>query len=113
MCHLIAGFGDAVPTLASFSMLLKCESYTEWSKLSDHLQVPKQTVENMLIKLHGHRDKDKRAFLMILASWREKAPKRKKEKTKDRIANYKNLRQAVESAGFSDLVEAVDEMKER
>jgi len=50
---------------------------------------------------------------MILASWREKAPKRESEKTKDRIANYRNLRKAMELAGFTDLVEALDEIKRR
>jgi len=100
------GFDDAMPTLHDFSTLLRKCNYTEWRKIADSLKVPELTVTTISDNLGGDVLRDKKAFLLVLASWREKALIKKD----DRKANWRNLRKAL--ANFDDIVEAIDQIKQ-
>ena len=104
---ILIEFEDAMPSLDSFStFLLKCD-YTKWRDIADSLNVPRQTLTTISDNLQGDKLRDKKAFLRVLASWREKAPIRKP----DRKANWRNLQKAL--ANFSDILEAIDKVKQR
>lgn len=95
-----------MPSLDNFSTFLtKCD-YTKWREIAECLNVPGQTVNTISDNLEGNKLRDKKAFLVVLASWREKAPIRKP----DRKANWKNLRKSLST--FHDIIEAIDKIKQ-
>ena len=65
--------------------------------MANCLNVSDQTVNNISIRVAGTGNKDKKAFLMVLGSWREKAPIKKKGK----MATFENLRNSL---GFLKLL---------
>ena len=96
-----------MPTLESFSFLLNCKSYKQWENIGECLNVKGPTIDNISTKLAGTANKDKKAFLVIMASWREAAPVRKKDKR----ATFGNLRSALTQ--FDDFTEAINDMEKR
>ena len=96
-----------MPTLESFSFLLNCNSYKEWKKIGECLNVKSHTINNISTRLAGADNKDKKAFLVIMASWRELAPVRKEDKR----ATFGNLRSALTQ--FDDFTEAINDMEKR
>ena len=108
MClHYFIGFDDAMPTFDDFSTLLLNCDFSKWRKMADCLNVSKVTLSTISENLGGDELRDKKAFLLILSSWREKAPVRKE----DRKATWRNLRNSL--AEFDDIVEQIEEIKER
>ena len=100
--YVLIGFDDAMPTFDDFStLLLNCDS-SKWTKMADCLNVHKVTQSNISEKLVGDELRDKKAFLLILSSWREKAPMDKK-------ATWRNLRNSL--AEFDDIVEQIEKIK--
>lgn len=96
-----------MPTLTSFSFLLNCNSYKEWKKIGNCLNISEQTINNISTKLAGADNKDKKAFLVIMASWRALAPVGKEDKR----ATFGNLRRALTQ--FDDLIEEINDMEKR
>ena len=100
-------FDNAMPTLDEFSTLLMNCDYTKWRKIADCLkEIPNVTLTAISDRLEGNEFRDKKAFLMVLASWREKAPIR----IQDRKANWRNLKKAL--FDFDDIVEATENIKQ-
>ena len=83
-------------------MLLKCDSCTEWKSIGN---LSETTLETISGKVDGFEDKDRRAFLLVLATWREKGAKRKETKK----ANWRNLKEAI--SHYSTLIEAIEEIE--
>ena len=97
-----------MPTLDNFStLLMNCSSYTKWRYIADCLKVCRPTLDNISETLEGDELRDKKAFLRVLASWREKAPIKKDNKK----ANWRNLRKAL--ADFDDITEGIEQIKLR
>ena len=94
-----------MPSLDNFSTLLMHCDCTKWREIADHLNVPRQTVTTISDNLQNDKLKDQKAFLVVLATWREKAPIRIQE----RKANWRNFRKALSS--FDDILKAVEEIK--
>ena len=95
-----------MPTFDDFTTLLLNCDFSKWRKMADCLKVSKVTVSTTSENLGGDKLRDKKAFLLILSSWREKAPVKKE----DRKANWRNLRNAL--TDFNDIVEQIEEIKE-
>ena len=104
VCWLIE-FDDAMPTFGDFSTLLLTCDFSKWRQIADCLRVSEVTVSTISDNLGGDELRDKKAFLLILSSWREKALVRKE----DRKANWRNLRRAL--ADFDDIVEQIEGIK--
>ena len=102
----LESFDVAMPTLDDFSTLLMNCDYTKWREIADCLKVPKVTLTGISDKLWGNELRDKKAFLMVLASWREKAPIR----IQDRKANWRNLKKAL--FDFDDIVKAIENIEQ-
>ena len=103
--YVYIGFDDAMPTLDDFStILMKCD-YTKWREIADCLKIPKVTLTEISDRLEGNEFRDKKAFLKVLASWREKAPIR----IQDRKANWGNLKKAM--VDFDDITEAIKKIQ--
>lgn len=99
-------FDSAIPSLNNFSTLLINCDYTKWREIADCLKVPKQTMTTISDNLEGNELRDKKAFLVVLASWREKAP----TTIQERKANWRNFRAAL--VDFRDIVEAVEKIEQ-
>ena len=95
-----------MPSLDNFSTFLTRCDYTKWREIAECLNVPGQTVNTISDNLGGNKLRDKKAFLVVLASWHEKVPIR----ISDRKANWKNLRKCLST--FHDIVEAIDRIKQ-
>jgi len=85
-------------------MLLKYDSYTEWKNIGKCLNLSETTLEKISSNVDGFEDKDKRAFLLVLATWRERGAKKKETK----IANWRNLKKSI--SHYSDLIKAIEEI---
>lgn len=96
-----------MPTLDDFSILLNNCDYTRWREMAKCLGVSDQTLSTVTENLGGNALRDKKAFLVVLASWREKAPIR----IVDRKANWRNLRKSLADQHFDDIVEEIDSIK--
>jgi len=86
-------------------MLLKCDSYTEWKSIGNCLNLSETTVETISDNVDGFEDKDKRAFLLVMATWRERGAKIKETKK----ANWQNLKKAI--SHYSTLIKAIEEIE--
>ena len=86
-------------------MLLKCDSYTDWKNIGNCLSLPETTLDTISGNVDGFEDKDKRAFLLVLATWRERGAKRKESKK----ANWRNLKKAI--CDYSDLTKAIEDLE--
>ena len=95
-----------MPSLDNFSTFLTNCDYTKWRDIADCLNVPEQTLTTISDSLEGTELRDKKAFLRVLASWRERAPIKKP----DRKANWRNLQRALSS--FDDIIETIDKIKQ-
>ena len=95
-----------MPTFDDFSTLLMNCDYCKWREIADCLKVPEESVSTISENLATDEDRDKKAFLLILSRWREKAPVR----IADRIANWRNFRKAL--VKFDDLVQGIEKVKE-
>ena len=105
--HVCIGFDDDMPTLDDFSTLLMNCNYTKWREIADCLkEVPKETLTGISDKLEGNEFRDKKAFLLVLVSWREKAPIR----IQDRKANWGNLKKAM--VDFDDVTDAIEKVQQ-
>ena len=103
--YVLIGFDDAMPTFDDFSTLLLNCDFSKWTKMADCLNVSKVTLSTISEKLVGDELRDKKAFLSVLSSWREKAPVRKEDKK----ATWRNLRNSL--AEFDDIVEQIEKIK--
>ena len=103
--YILIGFDDAMPTFDDFSTLLLNCDFSKWTKIADCLNVHEVTQSNISEKLVGDELRDKKAFLSVLSSWREKAPVRKEDKK----ATWRNLRNSL--AEFDDIVEQIEKIK--
>ena len=104
--YSLSEFGDAMPTFDDFSTLLLNCDFTKWKEVAKCLKVSDETVSRILDNLGGDEDRNKKAFLLVLSSWREKAPVRKE----DRKANWRNLRNAL--ADFDDIAKQIEQIEE-
>ena len=91
-------------------MFLQCANRNQWRKLSEHLHLTRDTVDSITRNLADDIHKDNIALLLVLACWRERAPR---EGDTNKRATYTNLLKAVKSAGFTDFIGALDRMKQR
>ena len=98
-------FEDAMPSLDNFSTLIIHCDYTKWREIADCLEVPRRTVTVISNSLQDDKLRDQKAFLMVLASWREKAPLTIQE----RKANWRNFRKTI---NFHDIVKAIEKIKQ-
>ena len=96
-----------MPTFDDFSTLLLTCDVSKWEDMAKSLNVSDITVSTISDNLGDDKNRDKKAFLLILSSWREKAPVRKE----DRKANWRNLRNAL--TDFDDIAEQIEQIKER
>ena len=103
--YVLIGFDDAMPTFDDFSTLLLNCDFSKWTKMADCLNVSKVTLSTLSEKLVGDELRDKKAFLSVLSSWREKARVRKEDKK----ATWRNLRNSL--AEFDDIVEQIEKIK--
>ena len=99
-------FDDAMPTFDDFSTLLMNCDYSKWREIADCLKVPEESVSTISENLFSDERRDKKAFLLILSRWREKAP----VTIVDRKANWSNLRNAL--IKFDDIIEGIEKIKE-
>ena len=95
-----------MPTFHDFSTLLLNCDFSKWREMAKSLKVSDITVSTISDNLGDDNNRDKKAFLLILSSWREKALVRKE----DRKANWRNLRNAL--ADFDDITEQIDQIEE-
>jgi len=86
-------------------MLLKCDSHIKWRNIGESLNVSKTSVETISDNTDGFEDKDKRAFLLVLATWRERGAKHEESKR----ANWENMKNAL--SDYSDLTKAIEELQ--
>ena len=96
------GFDEAMPSLKYFSMLLISCNCAQWKNIADCLNDSVYAFKLLEILKDDER-KDKKAFLIVLARWREKA-------VKSGAANWKNFRKAL--ANFDDIVKAIEKIKQ-
>ena len=93
-----------MPTFDDFSTLLMNCDYTKWREIADCLKVPE--VSTLSENLVSDEHRDKKAFLLILSTWREKAP----VTILDRMANWRNLRKAL--IKFDDIIKGIEKIEE-
>ena len=106
MCvYYFIGFDDTTPTLDDFSTLLLNCDFSKWRKMAGCLNVSEITLSTISENLGGDELRDKKAFLLVLSSWREKAPVRRE----NRKATWRNLRKSL--AEFDDIVEQIEEIE--
>ena len=96
-----------MPTFDDFSTLLMNCDYSKWREIADCLKISKVTVSTISENLVSNEHRDKKAFLLILSAWREKASVTKV----GRKANWRNLRKAL--IKFDDITEGIEEIEER
>ena len=95
-----------MPTFIDFStLLLNCDC-SKWREMAKCLKVHDETLSTISENVGGDERRDGKAFLLVLSSWREKAPLKKKDKK----ANWRNLRAAL--IEFDDIVEEIEKIKE-
>lgn len=102
---MLTGFDDAMPTLENFSVLLMNCDCSKWRKMAECLNISKTSLSTISDNLGGDEHRDKKAFLLVLSTWREKAPVR----IADRKANWGNLRMAL--TNFDDIAEGIENIK--
>ena len=95
-----------MPTFDDFSTLLLNCDFSKWREIAKSLKVPDITVSTISDNLGGDEHRDKKAFLLTLSSWREKALVRKEDKK----AKWRNFRNAL--ADFDDIAEQIEQIKE-
>ena len=104
MCMML-DFEDAMPSLGDFSTLLRHCDCTKWREIANCLEV-KLSMTSLSDSLEGDGLKDQKAFLVVLASWREKAS----TKVPERKANWRNFRKAL--TNFDDILKAIEKIKQ-
>ena len=80
---------------------------SKWRKMAECLEISKTSLSTISDKLGNDEDRDKKAYLLVLSTWREKAP----VTIAERKANWRNLRMAL--TNFSDIVEEIENIKAR
>ena len=95
-----------MPTFDEFSALLMNCDYSKWREIANCLEVPEVSVSTISENLASDEHRDKKAFLLILSAWREKAP----VTIVDRKANWRNLRKAL--IKFDDITEGIEKIEE-
>ena len=104
--YITIEFDDGMPTFTGFStLLLNCDC-SKWREIAKCLKVPDETLSTISENVGGDERRNKKAFLLVLSSWREKAPLKKEDKK----ANWRNLRTALTK--FDDIVEEIEKIKE-
>ena len=96
-----------MPTFENFSVILMNSDSSKWRKMAECLKISKTSLSTISDKLGNDEDRDKKAYLLVLSTWREKAP----VTIADRKANWRNLRMAL--TNFSDIVEEIENIKAR
>ena len=94
-----------MPSLDNFSTLIPLCDYTKWREIAGCLEV-NLSMTSLSDSLEGDKFKDQKAFLVVLASWREKASTIIEEEK----ANWRNFRRAL--ANFDDIVNAIKKIKQ-
>ena len=73
--------------------------------MADCLKLSAISLSTISDNLSSDEQRDKKAFLLVLSTWREKAPVR----IADRKAIWRNLKKAL--TDFDDIVEGIENIK--